>query len=118
MDSGSTQGSLGTTNREKAAEVCRGAIHSLNEILGEEVHLRYQDVDRIENKIVQLRDLLIEAWRNSSEGPGELHACLEKVNAALSLVVGVEYPAAGFQEKPLEMSRQILEGCMEEYFTK
>src|SRR5438045_2665952 len=58
-------------------------------------------VDVAEVAIGQLRDGLIEFHR-AAETPSQarrLHATLDQVNAVLSLIVGLEYPAAGVQSQ-------------------
>ena len=69
-----------------------------------------QEVDQAERRIVRLRDALIEALRAQSSSPDapRWRTALEQVNAALSLVAGVEYPAAGIQRKLLEQARDSL----------
>ncbi len=73
------------------------------------------DVDVAEKAINQMRDRLIDDLR--AAGPSErqavLRAALNQTNVALSLIVGVEYPATGSQRKPLEMARDVL---LDEHF--
>ena len=64
-----------------------------------------QEVDVAEREVARLRDALIERLRR-----GELtdRQALDKTNAALSLIVGVEYPVAGLHRKSLEQARDTL----------
>jgi hypothetical protein len=68
------------------------------------------DVDAAERAINKLRDRLIEGVRRAEPGAHAtmLQDALDRTNIALSLIVGVEYPATGTQRKPLEMARDTL----------
>ncbi len=65
------------------------------------------DVDVAERAINRLRDTLIDGLRKGQPG---LQPPLDQTNVALSLVVGVEYPATGSQRQGLEMARDTLKG--------
>jgi hypothetical protein len=70
-----------------------------------------QDVDEIERTIVRLRDGLIARLRQEQAAGGDTarpRRALDPVNAALSLVVGVEYPAGGIQRKLLAQAGTAL----------
>ena len=72
--------------------------------------LTYQ-VDLAEKAVVQLRDILIERFRDiqkPSEGK-EFGKILEQVNLALSFITGIEYPAAGIRRSGIEETKKILE---------
>ncbi|MDQ6670871.1 MAG: hypothetical protein M3069_09000 [Chloroflexota bacterium] len=64
------------------------------------------EVDSAEQVIVALRDLLIDRLR-STPSPAVRDA-LDRVNAAASLVVGLEYPMGGLQRTMLEDARTVL----------
>jgi hypothetical protein len=66
--------------------------------------------DAAERALVGLRDELID-WLRAHPESGEWarwRATLDRVNAILSVVVGVEYPAAGVQRQPIEQARDAL----------
>ncbi|MGN6699356.1 MAG: hypothetical protein ACTHMR_14470 [Thermomicrobiales bacterium] len=70
-----------------------------------------QEVDEIERTIVRLRDALIARLRQeqvSGADTARTRRALDPVNTALSLVVGVEYPAGGIQRKLLEQAGTAL----------
>ena len=70
-----------------------------------------QEVDEIERTIVYLRDALIARLRQeqvSGADTARTRRALDPVNTALSLVVGVEYPAGGIQRKLLEQAGTAL----------
>jgi hypothetical protein len=55
-----------------------------------------------------LRDELIAELRTSGRRTG-----LDRVNAVLSLVVGLEYPAAGIQRNLIEQARDALQALVD-----
>ena len=69
-----------------------------------------KQVDVAERAVVRLRDILIERVRqdNSSVQQRRWRTALTRVNAALSLIVGVEYPAAAIQKSLLEQALDTL----------
>lgn len=74
-----------------------------------------KEVDFAEVRIARLRDCLIERLRQE-EDPGELErwrSALQRVNVALSYVVGVEYPATGLHRELLKQAREVLGGVAE-----
>ncbi len=70
------------------------------------------DVDVAEKSVNRLRDGLIADLRRAEPSrPREvLRPALDHANIALSLIVGVEYPATGSQRQGLEMARDTLKG--------
>lgn len=76
-----------------------------------------QEVDEIERIVARLRDALIERLRREDAAGADTartRRALDPVNAALSLVVGVEYPAGGIHRKLLEQAGAVLEGVPDE----
>ena len=67
-----------------------------------------QEVDTAERLVVRLRDCLIEWIRPGDSAGHRWQTALDQVNAALSLIVGVEYPAVGIQRSLLEQARESL----------
>jgi hypothetical protein len=110
-----TQGTMTAAQvNRRLAKQCEDAIALLDQLLKILPHLRFQEVGMAERAIVQLRDSLIEQLRQekTSAEVSRLRALLERVNVAVSLVVGVEYPAVGIQQQPLEMARDVLKGVL------
>jgi hypothetical protein len=64
------------------------------------------EVDGVERAVAALRDQLIERLRAAPDA--DVQASLESANAALSLIVGVEYPVGGIQRQMLEQARSAL----------
>ncbi len=98
------------------AEQCKEAVASLDRLLETSPYPRFQELDVAERAIVRLRDGLIERLRQadaSAEIP-RLRGLLDRANIAVSLVVGIEYPAAGIRRQLLEMARDVLKGGLTE----
>jgi hypothetical protein len=93
------------------ADLCREAIARLKQARQEQPRHLSEDVDEAERAIVRLRDELIDRLRR--EGAARTREALKHVNAALSLVVGVEYPAAGIQRKLLDQASTALHELLE-----
>ncbi|HEX5501265.1 MAG TPA: hypothetical protein VFW96_01500 [Thermomicrobiales bacterium] len=71
-----------------------------------------QEVDEIERTVARLRDALIERLRREDAAGADTartRRALDPVNAVLSLVVGVEYPAGGVHRELLEQAGAALE---------
>ena len=71
-----------------------------------------KEVDFAEVRIARLRDCLIERVRreeNAAEA-SRWRSALERVNIALSFVVGVEYPATGIHRNLLKEAQDVLGG--------
>jgi hypothetical protein len=67
-----------------------------------------EEVDQVERELAALRDDLITELRASGHRAG-----LDQVNAVLSLVVGLEYPAAGIQRDLIKQARDALRTLLE-----
>jgi len=88
---------------QKAVEILEQALHLAPPRLGKEM-------DEVEQVVSRLRDILIQYLRQdqTSSAVPRWQAALASVNAALSLIVGVEYPAAGPQRSSIEQARDTL----------
>jgi len=74
------------------------------------------EVDEAETLLVRLRDSLIDELRAQGNAPAaaQQRTALTRLNTALSLLVGVEYPAAGIQRSAIEQARDILKQILAE----
>src|SRR5689334_753689 len=72
------------------------------------------EVDLVERRIVGVRDRLIAILRGGGQPASRARDALDVVNAALSLVAGVEYPATGIQRSMLEQARDAIRRLLEE----
>jgi hypothetical protein len=112
-----------------ADALCRDCVARLDDALRLPPLQLGQEVDVVEREVARLRDRLIdqlrrrpagEAARRGSPGDPEdametrRRAALDKVNAALSLIVGVEYPVEGIRRKALEQARDTLRQVLED----
>jgi formate-dependent nitrite reductase membrane component NrfD len=88
---------------QNAVEMLEQALHLTPPQLGKEI-------DEVEQVVSRLRDILIQYLRQdqTSTVAPRWQAALAGVNAALSLIVGVEYPAAGPQRSSIEQARDTL----------
>jgi hypothetical protein len=82
------------------------AVQLIDEALRKPPAEAREEVDVAERAVVVLRDRLIDELRAGADR----RALLDRVNAALSLIAGVEYPVAKFQRRPLEQARDLLLG--------
>ncbi len=94
------------------AEQRKAVVASLDRLLEASPYPRFQELGTAEQAIVRLRDDLIERLRQdgASDETPRLRGLLNRANIAISLVVGVEYPAAGVKRQLLEMARDALKG--------
>ena len=91
-----------TPEAVKLAETCIGHLdHALSRPPAE----LGSEVDVVERELAHIRDLCIDELRTGSTTD---RTALDVVNAALSLVVAMEYPAAGIQGGLLEQARDAL----------
>jgi hypothetical protein len=85
-------------------ELARSCLTQLEDALGRPPDQLGEEVDRVERDLAALRDDLITELRTSGRRTG-----LDQVNAVLSLVVGLEYPAAGIQRNLVEQARNAMQ---------
>lgn len=90
------------------AELARGCLAQLEDALARPPEQLGEEVDRVERDLAALRDDLIAELRTSGRRAG-----LDQVNAVLSLVVGLEYPAAGIQRNLIEQARDALRALVD-----
>ena len=95
---------------------CQEAVEALDRALDLPPQQLGREVDQVENTVVRIRDRLIEQLRHdgTSSVAARQRIALEPLNAALSLITGVEYPAAGIQRSSLEEARDILVRVLED----
>ena len=111
MSSSTRQPAAKAEQSQPPADLCREAIARLEQARQEQPRHLSEDVDEAERAIARLRDELIDRLRR--EGATRTREGLKTVNAALSLVVGVEYPAAGIQRKLLDQAGTALRELLE-----
>ena len=89
-------------------ERARSCLAQLEDALGRPPDQLGEEVDQVERELASLRDELIVELRTNGRRGG-----LDAVNAVLSLVVGLEYPAAGIQRKLIEQARDALRALLD-----
>ncbi len=62
-----------------------------------------------EKSIVRLRDYLIERSREHGDAEANVKESLKKVNTALSLTVGLEFPLSSLKKKLVDDALKILD---------
>jgi hypothetical protein len=99
-------------------ELCREALNRVERALQMPPERVTQEADFAENAVVRLRDRLIDRLREegASADAARLRADLEQVNAALSLVVGVDNPRASIQRDLLKQARDALQKLLDQGF--
>ncbi len=100
-------------NPQDPAGACREAVIEIEKALQLPRQEVGRQVDHILRLVVSVRDGLIEQMHQDGGRP-DLRPALDRVNAALSLIAAVEYPAAGVQRKPLEQARDALQGLLDD----
>ena len=90
------------------AELARSCLGQLEDALERPPEQLGEEVDRVERDLAALRDQLIAQLRSTGQRAG-----LDQVNAVLSLVVGLEYPAAGIQRSLIEQARDALRALVD-----
>jgi formate-dependent nitrite reductase membrane component NrfD len=92
------------------AAQCQQAVDRLTQAMQEPPAGLGRDVDAVEQIVTRLRDGLIQRLRHAGAAPEATRwqAALARINAALSLIVGVEYPSAGIQRTALEQASATL----------
>jgi hypothetical protein len=101
--------------RRPPAELCQHALDVLGDALQRPPGELKAEVDDAERAVVRLRDELIERYRANPEP--RTRSSLDKVNAALSVIVGLEYPMGGIQRKMLEQAESALRDALNEGHT-
>ena len=95
------------------ADQCRAATEKIERAMAKHGREFIREMDEVERMIVQLRDTLIDRLRRD-EADGPNHAALERINNALSMIIGLEYPIAGIRRDTLEQVRNTLAGIAAE----
>ncbi len=94
-------------DEEALASGCRQAARQLNTALGEAPDVIVAQVDEVERAVARLRDGLIAHRRAGSATP-RTSTALDRLNAILSLIVGVKYPQGPMMRVYTEQARDSL----------
>jgi HPt (histidine-containing phosphotransfer) domain-containing protein len=82
------------------------ALRQMDEALEKPPAELKAELDVVERTVAALRDELISQLRTSPDS--RTREELDQVNAALSLIVGLEYPVGGIQREMLKQARSAL----------
>ncbi len=94
---------------------CLAAAEALDRALHLPPQQLTQQADMAERMVVRARDNLIHRLRvdgNSANG-ARWRKMLDQLNAALSLIIAIEYPLAAVQRQPAEQARDILKNLVD-----
>lgn len=97
----------------EARHHCQAAIARLAEAKEQPLSRSGPAVDAAERHVVQVRDALIGWSRAEPGGPPTRRAALDHANAALSEIVGVEYPVGGLQINAIDGALTSLRACLD-----
>jgi hypothetical protein len=96
-------------SRAPLADQARSCLAQVEEALGRRPEQLGEEVDQVERDLAGLRDQLIAGLRaDVAADTAARRLALDRVNAVLSLVVGVEYPVAGIQRNLGQQARDAL----------
>ena len=97
----------------RIADDVRAAIAMIDDAMKRPPLELTHEVDGAERKVVDVRDALIAIVRAGDGRSVRARAALDEVNAALSLLAGVEYPATGVQRSMLQQSLEALRDLLD-----
>ncbi len=97
-----------------AAAQCREAIANLERAMIAPPLQLTRDASAAVRNIVKMRDRIIEWQRQDGTGSDaeRRQKALDRLNAALTLAVGAEYPSTGARRKPIEQARDLLQSIL------
>ncbi len=93
---------------------CREAIAHLEQAYMAPPLQLTRDASAAGRIVVKLRDRMVEQLRQDGNGAEteKKKKALDRLNIALTLIVGVEYPSVGVRRKPIEQARDLLESIL------
>ncbi len=97
-----------------AAAQCRDAIAILEQALVAPPLQLTKDAGAAARIVVKMRDRIIEWQRQDGSGADadKRKEALNRLNTALTLIVGVQYPSTGVRRKPIEQARDLLQSIL------
>ncbi len=103
-------------DRRDLRKLCREAEKEIDRAYDKPPLKLGQEVDLAEVRIVRVRDCLIDWLRGETNASelARLKDMLNRVNIALSYIVGVEYPTAGVHRQLLKEALAVLSDLNDE----
>ena len=102
------------STQQTPSDLCREAIRLLTDARNKPPAELKPAVDEVLHRIVALRDLLVERQRATQQPqrsvPG---SSLDRVNVAVSLVVGLQYPVGGIERKLIDQACTTLQAALD-----
>ena len=92
---------------------CEEIIRRLERAVNEPAVQLSEEVDEAERALTRVRDRLIEAGRRGRPW----RSALARLNVALSLVIGVEYPLGGLHRNSLRQACDVIAGVIADQAT-
>jgi HPt (histidine-containing phosphotransfer) domain-containing protein len=90
--------------------MCGQAIRLVDKALELSPQQMHQEADVVENMVVQVRDALIDRFRDDDHAPdSRWRIPLQKANIAVSLIAAVQYRSAGLYQSYMEDTRTMLQ---------
>jgi hypothetical protein len=97
------------------ANHCRTAIEGLERAQEAPPLMVLREADLVQRAVVDMRDLLIERLRqDDTAAAARWRAALDRINVALSLIVGLEYPMGGIPRESAQQAREVLKSLLDE----
>ncbi len=94
---------------------CRAAIEGLERAQEAPPLMVLREADLVQRAVVDMRDVLIERLRqDDTAAAARWRAALDRINLALSLIVGLEYPMGGIPRESAKQARAVLQSVLDE----
>ncbi len=94
---------------------CQTAIEALERAETAPPLMVLREADLALRAAVNMRDTLIAQWRQGDlAAAARVRTALDRVNVALSLMVGLEYPSAGILRESAKQAHDLLSSLLDE----
>ncbi len=107
---------IGTsTVEERVREECRAAVEALGRARTAPPLRSGQEANLAQRELIRARDTVIAGLREgASSDTARLRSWLDRLNAALSLVVGIAYPMSGVERKLIVQACEAVQKIIDE----
>lgn len=99
------------SSRSSIRNLCSEVLSELKDSFGLSPNQLGRRIDQIENKVVKIRNCIIDQYRKEGRPPEKSvwRKPLDRINLALTLIASVEYPATGLHRSYLKDAEKVLE---------